>query len=121
MDACNDNEMRKLSNWLLYGLSTTDIFGANRNLAYDDSFFVISKDGLQSYTNSAGFKEFSKICTLIQNLNMYTITKSDENDPEKQEVIKVAKFFEMVHDKKVIGMPTRKIKESDQKHFSSEA
>lgn len=52
---------------------------------------------------------------------MYTITKSDENDPEKQEVIKVAKFFEMLHDKKVVGMPARKIKESDLKHFSSEA
>jgi hypothetical protein len=76
-------EMRKLCNWLLYGLSTTDIYGSSRDLSYDDSFFVISKDGLQCYTNSAGFKEFSKINTLAQNLNMYTITKSDENDPEK--------------------------------------
>ena len=73
--------MRKLCNWLLYGLSTTDICGSTRDLNYDDSFFVISKDGLQAYTNSTGFKEFSKICTLVQNLNMYTITKSDENDP----------------------------------------
>jgi hypothetical protein len=45
----------------------------------------------------------------VQNLNVYTITKSDENDSEKQEVIKVTKFFEMVHDKKVVGMPVRKI------------
>ena len=45
MDACNDMEMRKLCNWLLYGLSTTDIFGSTRDLAYEDSFFVISKDG----------------------------------------------------------------------------
>lgn len=49
---------------------------------------------------------------------MYTITKSDENDSEKQEIIKIARFYEFVHDKKVIGMPCRKIKESDQKHFN---
>jgi hypothetical protein len=51
---------------------------------------------------------------------MYTITKSDENDSEKQEVIKVARFYEFVHDKKVIGMPARKLKERDLKHFQQE-
>ena len=51
---------------------------------------------------------------------MYTITKSDENDSEKQEVIKIARFFEFVHDKKIIGMPARRVKDSDQKHFTSE-
>jgi hypothetical protein len=109
MDSSYDQEMKKLANWLLFGLSTTDICGALPSHIYDDSFFIVSKDGLQAYTNSAGFKEFSNLDTLIQNLNVYTITKSDENDPEKQEVIKVAKFYEMVHDKKVIGMPVRRI------------
>lgn len=44
---------------------------------------------------------------------MYTITKSDENDSEKAEVIKVAKFYEMVHDKKTIGMPIRRLTNND--------
>jgi hypothetical protein len=29
---------------------------------------------------------------------------------EKQEVIKVSRFYEMVHDKKVVGMPCRKLR-----------
>ena len=45
MDATYDKEMRKLCNWLLHGLSTTDINGAIHSNVYDDSFFVISKDG----------------------------------------------------------------------------
>ena len=90
-------------------MSTTDICGHLFGDEYEDSFFVISKDGLQVYTNSAGFKSFSKVCTLIQNLNMYTITKTDEADPEKQEVVKVARFYEMIHDKKKIAMPCRKL------------
>lgn len=51
--------------------------------------------------------------TLLTNCNIYTITKADENESEKQEVIKVAKFYEMVHDKKVIGMPVRKLTNND--------
>ena len=51
--------------------------------------------------------------TLISNCNIYTITKSDENDSERQEVIKVAKFYEMVHDKRIIGMPVRKLGKTD--------
>jgi len=109
MDSSYDTEMQKLTNWLLFGLSTTDIYGASPGFCYEDSFFVISKDGFQGFTNSGGFKELSKLDTLIQNLNVYTITKSDENDSEKQEVIKVARFYEMVHDKKIIGMPVRRI------------
>lgn len=109
IDTGYDSEMKKLCNWLLFGMSTTDICGHAYGDEYEDSFFVISKDGLQVYTNSAGFKSFSKICTLIQNLNMYTITKTDEADPEKCEVVKVARFFEMIHDKKKIAMPCRKL------------
>lgn len=101
--------MKKLANWLLFGLSTNDICGAVHDGCYADSFFVISRDGLQVYTNSAGFKKFSHVCTLVQNLNMYTLTKSDEDDQEKQEVIKIAKFYEMHHDKKAVGMPVRKL------------
>tara|TARA_B110000285_G_scaffold214596_1_gene260128 strand:+ start:582 stop:917 length:336 start_codon:yes stop_codon:yes gene_type:complete len=32
----------------------------------------------------------------------------------------VARFYEFVHDKKVIGMPARKLKERDLKHFQQE-
>jgi hypothetical protein len=44
---------------------------------------------------------------LIQNLNTYVITKEDEDNSEKCEVMKVAKFYEMVFDKKSVGMPCR--------------
>ena len=47
--------------------------------------------------------------TLLTNCNVYTITKADENDAERAEVVKISKFYEMVHDKKIIGMPVRKI------------
>jgi hypothetical protein len=38
------------------------------------------------------------------------LTKADEKDQEKQEVIKMSKFYEIVHDKKSIGLPVRRIK-----------
>lgn len=37
---------------------------------------------------------------------MFTLTKDEEEDQERQEVLKVAKFYEMIHDKKVVGIPT---------------
>jgi hypothetical protein len=37
--------MKKLTNWLLFGLSANDISGAMHDYCYHDSFFVISKDG----------------------------------------------------------------------------
>lgn len=113
MDTFHDEEMKKLQNWLLYGMSSSDINGSTLSDSYSDSFFVISKDSFQAFTNSAGFKEISNLVTLLTNCNIYTITKSDENDSEKQEVIKVAKFYEMVHDKKAIGMPVRKLTNND--------
>jgi hypothetical protein len=45
MDTFHDEEMNKLQNWLLFGLSTSDIHGSALNDSYSDSFFVISKDG----------------------------------------------------------------------------
>jgi hypothetical protein len=118
MDATYDPEMKKLCNWLVSGLSTTDINGSVHNDDFSDSFFVISKDSLQIYTNVAGFKSLTDLTTLIQNLNLYVITKQDEEDSEKQEVIKVARFFEFVHDKKVIGLPARRVdKLMDIKNF----
>ena len=55
-------------------------------------FFRNLERWTSGFHNSSGFKSISKICTLIQNLNMYTITKTDEADPEKCEVVKVARF-----------------------------
>lgn len=99
-------------------MSASDINGSTLTDSYSDSFFVISKDSFQAYTNSQGFKELSNLTTLLTNCNIYTITKSDENDSEKQEVIKVAKFYEMIQDKKSVGMPVRKLNNND--YISSE-
>jgi hypothetical protein len=40
---------------------------------------------------------------------MYTLTRSDEEDTERQEVIKIAQFYEMLFDKKAVGMPVRQL------------
>ena len=55
-----------------------------------------------------------------QNCNLYTITKVDENDSERNEVCKVSRFYEFVHDKKSIGMPVRELKEPERKKFGSD-
>ncbi len=99
--------MRKLLNWLVWGYSSSDIFGETHSDAFDDSVFVIGKDSLQIYTNENGYSHLNVLVSLISNLSIYGITKEDEKNYEKQEVIKVAKFYEMVHDKSVIGLATQ--------------
>lgn len=106
--------MKKLQNWLLYGLSASDINGSALDDALTETMVVVSRDGFQAYTNSAGFKQhLARLTTLLTNCNMYTITRSDENDSERQEVIKVARFYAMVHDKKTVGMPVRRLTNQD--------
>jgi hypothetical protein len=62
-----------------------------------------------------------ELTTLVPNVNLHTITRAEEeDDPEKLEVIKMTKFYEMVHDKKSIGMPVREIT-TDDKKFSKES
>jgi len=84
IDSCHDEEMKKLQNWLLYGLSASDINGSPLSDAFNDSFVVVSKDSFQAFTNSAGFKQhLSTLTTLLTNCNLYTITKADESDVER--------------------------------------
>lgn len=115
MDARNDSEMTKLLNWLIFGASCSDIHGSSRSNDFDDSFFVVGKDSLQIYTNTAGFKHLKSLVSLIQNCNMYMLTKADRENQELQEVIKVSKFYEYVHDKSVVGMPVRQVTVMDVK------
>ena len=56
---------------------------------------------------------------MLTNCNIYTITRADENDSESQEVIKITRFYEMLQDKKVIGMPVRALTVQD--YVGSEA
>jgi len=107
VDSRNDQEMTKLLNFLVFGLSSSDIHGSSPNNDFDDSFFVIGKDSLQIFTNAAGFKILSTLVTLISNCNMYMVTRTDEQDNEKLEVLKISKFYEYIHDKAVVGMPVR--------------
>lgn len=99
--------MKKLNNWLLFGLSNSDIMGSSHSSIYEDSFFVVSRDGLQAFVTSQAYKDFSNKSTLVTNCNTYCLTKADENDADKYEVIKISKFYEMVFDKKAVGMPAR--------------
>ena len=108
--------MTKLLNWLMFGLSSSDIHGSTPHYDFDDSFFVISRNSFQAYTNQAGFMELSRLTTLVSNCNIFVLTKAEENDYERAEVLKVSKFYEMVHDKKVVGVPVRAISEQDYKY-----
>ncbi len=83
MDTYHDEEMKKLQNWLLFGLSSLDINGSPLSDCFAETFLVISKDGLQVYTNATGFKELSHLITLVSNCNLYCITRADEADSEK--------------------------------------
>ena len=78
VDAGRDSEMTKLLNWLLFGLSSSDIHGSTPHYDFDDSFFVISKNSFQAYTNTDGFRELSRLTTLISNCNIFVLTKEEE-------------------------------------------
>ena len=116
MDSKYDLEMNRLQNWLLFGQSSYDVHGSAPSSVFNDSFFVISKDSFQAFTNNAGFKKLSELCTLVPNVNLHTLTQAEEDeDPEKLEVIKMTKFYEMVHDKSSIGMPVRPVTKEDRR------
>ena len=53
------------------------------------------------------------LITLISNCNMYMLTRNDEQDNEKSEVLKISKFYEYIHDKATVGLPTRKVGAAD--------
>lgn len=104
MDSRNDNEMRKILNWLVWGYSCSDIYGESHDYLFDDSFFVVGKDSLQIFTNQAGYDHLQILVSLVSNCNVYVMSAKDEHNQEKAEVLKVGKFYELVHDKPVIGM-----------------
>ena len=108
MDSRHDSEMRKLINWLVFGLSSSDIYGESPSQIFDDSFFVIGKDSLQIFTNGAGYGHLSVLTTLIQNFSIYVLTPEEEQNSERLEVLKISKFYELVHDKPVIGMTVQR-------------
>ena len=108
--------MTKLLNWLMFGRSSQDIHGTLPNYDFEDSFFIITRNSFQGYTTQKAFQHLSNLTSLISNCNIYALSSEEERDPEQAEVIKVAKFYEMVHDKTVIGMPVRAITEKDYKY-----
>ena len=52
----------------------------------------------------------------MPNCNVYALTEEEEKDTEKAEILKVAKFYEMVHDKQSIGVPVRQFKADETTH-----
>ena len=119
MDSKRDTEMSKLTNWLLFGLSSSDIHGSTPDFQFDDTCVVVSKNALQVYTSHSGYKDLSTLISLVPNCNIFALTAEEEKDEEKSEVLKVAKFFEMVHDKQTVGVPVREITANDTR-FSDE-
>lgn len=55
MDSKRDTEMTKLCNWLLFGLSSSDIHGSTPDFEFDDTVIVLSKNAMQVYTSHAGY------------------------------------------------------------------
>lgn len=88
--------MSKFRNWLLFGLSGTDIKEGMMNDHFNEAFFVISKDAFQAYSTSKGYKDIAKLCALVPNSNIFCITKSEEDNQDLSEVIKISRFFEFV-------------------------
>jgi len=46
MDGKRDSEMTKLTNWLLFGLSSSDIHGSTPEFYFDDTVLVVAKNSL---------------------------------------------------------------------------
>ena len=44
------------------------------------------------------------LTTLVSNCSVYALDEDDEANQERVEVLKIAKFYELVHDKPIIGM-----------------
>lgn len=88
--------MKKLQNWLLYGLSGIDVDYSPLDYHFNDTFCVVSKDSFQAYTTFDGFKELSRLSSLVANRNIYCLSKAEEAEQELNEVKKISKFYEMV-------------------------
>jgi len=113
IDTYHDREMKKFQNWMLYGYSGYDVENSPLNDNFDDSFLVISKDSFQAYTTPKGYPELSRLSALVQNRNIFCLTPAEEGNQELNEVKKIAKFHELVHDKPIIGLPARELKVSN--------
>jgi len=109
MDAKRDTEMTKLCNWLLFGLSSSDIHGSAPDFHFDDTVIVVSKNAMQVYTSHSGYQELCTLVSLVPNCNVFALTADEEGDEETAEVQKVTKFYEMVHDKQAVGVPVREL------------
>lgn len=119
MDAKRDSEMTKLTNWLLFGLSSSDIHGSTPEFYFDDTVLVVAKNSLQLYTTHSSYKHVSALVSLVPNCNVFALTKEQESDEEQAEVQKVTKFYEMLHDKQSVGVPVRQLA-SDETKFAGE-
>ena len=70
--------MTKLTNWLLFGLSSSDIHGSSPEFHFDDSVFVISKNSMQLYTSHTGYKHLSDLVALVPNCSVFALTQEEE-------------------------------------------
>ena len=77
MDSRRDSEMRHLLNWIVFGCSSSDIYGETISDVFEDSFFVIGKDSLQIFTSKAGYEHLHLLITLVQNCNIYVVTSEE--------------------------------------------
>lgn len=116
MDAKRDEEMTKLANWLMFGLSSSDIHGVSPDFYYEDSFFVISKSSMQIYTSHIGYNALHSLVALVPNCNIFALSVAEEQDTELAETLKVTKFYEMVHDKQTVGVPVSPITAGDARY-----
>lgn len=105
--------MKKLANWLLFGLSGQDVIANNPKSVYQDSFFVISKNTLQVFTTTDGYERLHSHITLVSNCNVFVATQAQEDDTETFEILKVSKFYEMIQDKHGVAIPVHALDKDD--------
>ena len=75
MDAKRDSEMTKLTNWLLFGLSSSDIHCSTPEYHFDDTVIVVAKNSMQLYTSHSGYRHLSALVSLVPNCNIFALTR----------------------------------------------
>ena len=101
--------MKRFGNWLLQG---TVEGNPQIQSAYplDDAILCITPDSLYAFTTKLCHHYISALICRCQNVNIYNLSKDEQNDSDKFDIAKVSQFYFMVSDKKTVGITISKPK-----------
>jgi hypothetical protein len=74
---------------------------------FNETFIIIKENDLFIFSSRDSKNFFYELCTQIEGMNieLYFPNKADEQDSEKIQILKIAKFVEKLSVLKRIGMP----------------